>query len=371
VTRTADVVVVGGGLIGCAIARELRRRGAGRVVLIERGRAGEEASRAAAGMVAPQAECEARGPVLRLGLESRARYAAWAAAIARESRVDVQYRADGIVYAVLNGQDARVLEARARWQRNLGLRVERLTPRAARRLLPALAPTLRGALVFPDDHRVNNEQLATAIARAARRAGAVVLEETPALAIRARGGRASGVTTARGVVDAPVVVNAAGAWAGRIRVPAGVIPPPVFPVRGQMLVLRPPPGVLSRPLYSRRGYCVPRLDGRVLAGSTLEQAGFEKRVTAGAAADILAAARAMAPALAGATLEGMWAGLRPGTPDHRPILGPAADLPGLFYATGHYRSGILLAPATAAAIADLVLDGRTTLPLRGLEPGRF
>jgi glycine oxidase len=138
-----------------------------------------------------------------------------------------------------------------------------------------------------------------------------------------------------------------------------------------MLVLRGPLGALPCPLYSLRGYLVPRADGRVLAGSTLERAGYEKRVTLGAAADILAAARAMAPGLAGLTLESAYAGLRPGTPDRRPLIGPVPRLRGLFLASGHYRSGILLAPVTAEAVADLVCAGRTRLPLAGVSPGRF
>ena len=164
-------------------------------------------------------------------------------------------------------------------------------------------------------------------------------------------------------------MNAAGAWAAELPVPAGVTPPPVRTVRGQMLVLRVAPGALRLPLYTRAAYLVPRIDGRVLLGSTRERAGFDKRVTMGAAAALLAAAAAMAPGLAGASLVGAYAGLRPGT-DELPVLGAARDLRGLFYATGLYRSGILLAPAVAAAIADLVVEGRTALPLRGLGTRR-
>ena len=148
--RTADVVVVGGGVIGCAVGRELARRGA-RVVIVERGAAGAEVTRAAAGMVAPQAECEGPGPVLRLGVLSRARYPAWVAAVQEESGVDVAYRRDGIVYAALTGADLRVLAARARWQRAAGLRVEPLTATRARRLVPVLAAAVRGVFHFPDD----------------------------------------------------------------------------------------------------------------------------------------------------------------------------------------------------------------------------
>jgi len=371
VIRTADVVVVGGGVIGCAVARELARRGVRRVVVVERGGPGEEATRAAAGMVAPQAECDAPGPVLRLGLVSRARWSDWSAALGEESGVDVHYRRDGIVYAALSAADERVLGARARWQRAAGLRVERIDAVAARRLAPGLSPGLRSALFFPDDHRVDNERLGVAVARAAERAGATIVASTPVLAVRARRGRVRGVTTARGAIEAPIVVNAAGAWAAALRLPAGVVPPPVFPVRGQMLVLRPTTRVVARPVYSRRGYLVRRPDGRLLAGSTLERVGYERRVTVEAVAWLLAAAQALVPALATATLEGTYAGFRPGTPDRRPILGPVPGLAGLFHATGHYRSGILLAPATAEAIADMILTGRTALPLAGMDPGRF
>ena len=208
------------------------------------------------------------------------------------------------------------------------------------------------------------------MALAARRAGATVLEGTAVVALRARDRRVTGVETANGTITAPIAVNAAGAWAAAIRLPVGV-PPPVFPVRGQMLVLHGERDLLPRPLYSLRGYLVPRPDGRVLAGSTLERVGFERRVTVCAAGAILAAAHAMAPALGDFAVEGAYAGFRPGTPDRRPILGAAPDLRGLFYATGHYRSGILLAPATAAALADLVLAGRTALPIAGMSPARF
>lgn len=370
--RAADIVVVGGGVIGCAVAREIARRAPRlRVVLVERGAVGAEATTAAAGMVAPQAECERPGPVLALGTVSRERWPTWAAEIEAESGVDLEYRRDGIVYAVLTAADARALADRARWQRAAGMRVERLTPGAARRLVPGLTPAVRGGFWFPDDHRVNNERLGPALGLAARRAGVKVLEHTATVAVRAGRGRVVGVDTSAGRIEAPVVVNAAGAWAAGVGLPPGVAPPPVFPVRGQMLVLRPAGRGLLRPLYSRRGYLVPRGDGRVLLGSTLERVGFEKRVTVRAAAALLDAALTLVPGLSGGSLEGAYAGFRPGTRDQRPLLGPSADLPGLFLATGHYRSGILLAPATAQAVADLVLEGRTALPLGGLAPGRF
>lgn len=223
-------------------------------------------------------------------------------------------------------------------------------------------------MFFPDDHRVNNDRLALAAGLAARRAGVTVHERTRALAIDARGGRVRGVHTEAGRIESRVVVNALGAWAAELRLPAGMQPPPVFPVRGQMIVLRAPVDRLPLPVCGARAYLVPRLDGRILLGSTCERAGFEKRVTMAAAAALLAAAAAMAPGLACATVEGAYAGLRPGTTDDLPILGAAPALAGLFYAAGLYRNGILLAPATAAALADLIVDGRTALPVDAFRP---
>jgi glycine oxidase len=319
-------------------------------------------------MVAPQAETERPGPLLRLAVEGRRAYAELVARVRAETGIDVEYRTDGILYLALDDVEARVLSARARWQRRLGLRVTDLGPAAARRLCPVVSSRIALAVHFPDDHRVNNERLALAAGLAARRAGATLLERTRAIAVEARGGRVRGVRTDAGLVEAPVVVNAAGAWAAEVGLPPGVAPPPVFPVRGQMLVLRASTGELPLPVYSRRGYLVPRLDGRVLLGSTRERAGFDKRVTLGGAAGLLAAAVAMAPGLGDVTVEGAYAGLRPGTADELPILGAARDLPGLYYATGLYRSGILLAPVVATALADLIADGRTALPVAAFRP---
>lgn len=368
--RTADVVVIGGGLVGCATARALALRGL-HVVVIERATVGSEASRAAAGMVAPQAECAGPGPLLDAGIASRRRYARFAEAVARESGIDVAYRRDGILYVARTRAEAARLMERMRWQRRAGLRADRLTVADARRRVGVLTRDVRAAVLFPDDHRVDNERLATAIGVAARRAGARIVEGVASTAVLEANGRVIGVRTSRGRIGTPTVVDAAGAWASAVGLPNGVLAPPVFPVRGQMLVLRTAPRTLALPLYSMRAYLVPRGDGRVLVGSTLERVGFDRRVTAGATARLLAAALAIAPGLADATVLGAYAGFRPGTPDHLPIVGLAADLRGLVYATGLYRSGILLAPLVADAVADLLVRGRTRLPIAAFDPARL
>ena len=321
-------------------------------------------------MVAPQVEIDRPGPLLPLAVASRCAYPELVSQLRAESGIDVEYRTDGILCVALDDAGSRALSARTRWQRRAGLRVTDLTPAAARRLCPVVSPRITHAAHFPDDHRVNNERLAVAAGLAASRAGVTMRERVLVHAIEARGGRVCGVRTAEGPIAAPVVVNAAGAWSASLGAPPGVVVPPVFPVRGQMLMLRAPADALPLPIYGRGAYLVPRTDGRILLGSTLERVGFEKRVTVGAATGLLAAAMAMAPGLGDATLEGAYAGLRPGTPDELPVLGEAPDLPGLYYATGLYRSGILLAPAVATAVTELIVDGRTTLSVAAFRPGR-
>ncbi|HWP65023.1 MAG TPA: FAD-dependent oxidoreductase, partial [Candidatus Limnocylindria bacterium] len=308
--RAADVVVVGGGLVGCAVARALAQRGCS-VVVAERGRTGAEASSAAAGFLSPQADFATDGPLVRFGVASRALYPRWARALARESGVDPQLRRRGMLYAATSAAEQRGLEARLRWQRRCGWRVEAVSARKARALVPGLGPAVRGGVFFPDDAIIDNERLAVAAALAARRAGATVLEGCAVRHVLARGGRISGVRTTRGRLDAGAVVVAAGAWAGGLVLPRDVPPPPVVPVRGQMVVLRGLAGLVDRPLHGYDGYLAPRADGRVLVGSTYEHAGFEKRTTARAVRTLLSMAERLVPAVAEATMESAYAGLRP------------------------------------------------------------
>jgi len=307
--------------------------------------------------------------MLTLGVASLALYPEWVARLREETGIDPEYQADGILYLALTDAEERALASRARWQRRAGFAVERIDAGTVYVLEPGLRRGVRSAVRFPDDHRLDNVRLTRAAVLAARRDGVEIRSGVSVRALDVDGGRVRGVATASGRIAAGAVVNAAGAWA------AGLAPPqrtvPVRPVRGQMVVLTLPRPPFAHAIYSTAVYLVPRRDGRVLAGSTYEEAGFDKRVTGEALGRIVARALRLAPALADATFTAAWAGLRPGTPDNLPILGRDPDVDGLFYATGHYRNGILLAPITARAVAALVLGRRTSYDLRPFAVDRF
>ena len=387
----ADVAVVGGGVAGLSAARELARRGLS-VVVLESAEPGAEASGAAAGMLAPQSEADARDDFFELLCASREMYPAFAEALLEESGVDIELEQTGTLYLAFTDEDEEETGRRFEWQTRAGLEVERLSAAEARRLEPRVSARVRAALRFPRDWQVESRRLVGALAASVGHYGARLLTKTKAVGVRVGAGRAEGVETSDGFVGAGAVLLAAGARTSRVplvvsgregaRAPSEWTPhPPVEPVRGQMVCLRRASlsGSSSEPfvrhvVYSPRGYIVPRRDGRLLAGSTSESAGFECVVTAGGVHKITSNALEIAPELASLQVADSWAGLRPHTPDGLPVLGESAEVRGLFYATGHYRNGILLAPATGEIIADLLTKGATTWPPRALEvfsPSRF
>jgi glycine oxidase len=366
--RSPDVVIVGAGIIGCALARDLTLAGA-RITLLDRAAPGAEASSAAAGMLGPQAECDGPHALLTLGVASRAMYPDVVAALRAETGLDPEHQRDGIVYVALTAEDEEILGRRQAWQAAAGHRVECLTAADVRRLAPGLVESVRSGVLFPDDHRIDNVRLTRAYAVACARLGVTIRRGVPVTAIRCAGGRVTGVEAAGEMVRAGAVVNAAGAWARQIAPRAERLP--VRPVRGQMVLLAGPDQMFRHAIYSREVYLVPRRDGRLLAGSTYEDAGFDKRVSGAGVGGILARALRLAPALADASFRDAWAGLRPGTPDNLPILGPDPDVAGLYHAAGHYRSGILLAPVTARCLTQVILEGSTLEELAPFSPARF
>jgi len=355
--------------MGCAVALRLAQRGL-RVTVIERGIPGAEASSAAAGILGPQMEAEGPGPLLDLGLRSRALYPALASELHDATGIDVGYSKSGVLAVALTDEDQAELGARRTWQIARGLRVEMLTGAAARELEPALAPEVRGALRFVDEAQVSARELARAFSQAAAAAGAVFLQGRYVRRVVVSGGAATGVELDGEVLPAGVVVVAAGSWSALVE-GGGIAAQVVRPARGQMVSIetRPP---LFRHVVSLhgRGYLVPRRDGTVLAGSTVEMAGFRKEVTVGGLAQILGLARTLVPALGEAPVTSTWSNFRPYTEDHLPVLG-TTPVRGLVLATGHFRNGILLAPITAEAIAELVATGRSAVDLSPFSVTRF
>jgi glycine oxidase len=366
---SADVAVIGGGVMGCAVALRLAARGVA-VTVIERGIPGAEASSAAAGMLAPQTEADGPGPMLELGLASRALYPALAAELLDASGIDIGHVPSGVLALALDDAEERALAARGAWQLACGLRAEALGPDDAARLEPALGPVVRAALRFPDDAQVSPPALARALSQAAAAAGARFLQGRYVRRVRVERGAAVGVDLDGELLPAGAVVVAAGSWSGLVE-GAGVPAQVVRPARGQLVAIETRPPLFRHVLSVHgRGYLVPRRDGTVIAGSTMEMVGFRKEVTVGGLAEILGLARTLVPRLADAPVVGSWSNFRPYTEDQLPVLGPTG-VRGLVLATGHHRNGILLAPITAAAIAELVATGRSAIDLAPFSVSRF
>ena len=362
----ADVVVLGGGVVGMACAWRVAQRGA-QVVLVDPA-PGSGASAAAAGMLAPATELHpGEGALLRLGLHAAAAFPRYAAEVIAASGIDVGYRASGTLAVALEADDrARLVDVRALQQR-LGLDVQALTGRECRRLEPLLDPAVSGGTLAGGDHQVDPRRLWSALHGAARRAGVQVVAARGG--VHRRDGRAVGVRLGGGqLLRAGRVVLAVGA---RARPDA-----PVRPVKGQILRLRM---VKAAPVLSRvvRGlvrdrevYLVPRCDGELVVGATSEDVGFNEKVTASGVYELLRDAQALVPAVGELEVAEVMARCRPGSPDNLPIIG-ASEVPGLVLATGHSRNGVLLSGVTADAVADLVTGHAVPAQLQACTPDRF
>ena len=362
-----DVIVVGAGIVGLSAARALAGAGA-RVVVVDRARPGSEASAAAAGWLAAQAEAEETWPLLDVALRAREGYPSLAAELQAETGIDVELTRRGTLEVAFTDEDERTLARRLGWQRARGLAVERLRPEDALRAEPDLGPALRGALLFRDDLSVDNVRLTRALAASAAARGAVVLTERPVGGLLVADGRVAGVKAGGETLKAPVVIEAMGAWSAGLD--GDPQPPPVEPVRGQILVFEPGRPTLRHVVCTARGYIVPRAGGRLLAGSTLERAGFVNETTPEGRRAVQRIAVEIAPMLAEVPVAESWAGLRPGTRDGLPVIGPGA-MPGLFHATGLYRNGILLGPLVGQAVARLALGAPPGIDLAPFSLSRF
>jgi glycine oxidase len=371
VTKTAEVIIVGGGVIGLSIARELARRGVSDIVLFDKGELGQEASWAAGGILAPQVEADRADDFFNLATASRDLYPRFAQALHEETGIDVELDQTGTLYLGFNENDEVELRQRFAWQQRTGLRVQWLNSKDLRRLEPNISPEVRCALRFPDDWQIENRKLVQALITANERLGVRLLPKCEVTSLRVERDRVAGVEVANGMISAAVVIVCAGAWTSSLTISVSSARIEIEPVRGQMLCFEPRTQLAQHVIYSSRGYLVPRRDGRLLAGSTSEQVGFDNRVTEQAVNSISSMASEIVPALRTARLIDSWAGLRPRAIDDLPVIGPDVAVEGLFYATGHYRNGILLTPITAKLLADCVTEGLKSPLLASFSPHRL
>jgi glycine oxidase len=372
-SKSPTVAIIGAGVIGLGIAWRLAARGAA-VMVFDKGAAGAGASHAAAGMLAACAEAEpGEDALVTLGRESQARWPAFAAELEQASGVDVGLRSEGTLVLALTADDQARLNHQLVFQQQLGLPLQWISAAETRRREPHLAGKLAGAVFSPEDTQVDNRKLSAGLRIAAESAGAAIHEHRPVSAISSHAGRVDGVVLADGTkTAADVVVLAAGAWSRSIAGVPADLRPPVRPIKGQMLALRMDAAapLLNHVVWAPGAYLVPRRDGRLIIGATVEEKGYDTALTAGGLLTLLEAAWRAVPAVEELPIDEMWVGHRPGSRDDAPILG-AGPLEGLIYATGHHRNGILLTPITADAIARLVLDGASEAVIRPFGIERF
>lgn len=358
-----DALVIGAGVVGLAVARELVRKGLS-VEILTRDRPGAGASSASAGMLEVHFPAPVPPELSLLCKPSRARYGDFARALAEESGVDIELDLEGTLTLATDAGELSAMREQA-----AAIPGSRLLehPPLWTVMEPGLSPSLTGALFLPDDHHVNPRRLCEALLISCERAGIRVHRGITASRFLAEKGRVVGVETDSGVFRAGLTVNAGGAWAGKI---SGLpIALPIRPVRGQIISLRPKTPIRFV-LHGPSVYAVPRRDGSILLGATVEDAGYDETVTAGGIDGLLSEGFRLVPSLREAVIEDVRVGLRPGTPDTFPILGESG-MPGLLLASGPFRKGVLLAPIIGEAIAALAAGQAPPVPLDAYSPGRF
>ncbi len=362
-----DVAIAGAGLIGGSTALELARAGL-RVGLFDRQEPGRESSWAGAGILSPAPESAAMVSLVPLAKTSMTIYPEFVRMVEEVSGQSVGYRPKGTLQALFTRDAREELSTVIALHHGLGLKAEPLSAEDARELEPSLSDELEAAVLRPDEASVDNRAMTQAVLEAARRSGVQFFSSSGAEAIWCEGSRCVGLRLKSEKIEAQWTVIAAGCFSANIEGVAAYAP--VRPAKGQMVALRADDLKIERVLWSEKIYLVPRNDGRILAGATVEYSGFEKELTAGGLEKILAGAIELSPGLTNARVEETWAGLRPDSPDHLPILGPT-DVEGLLIATGHFRSGILLTPITARLVREWVTQQGVSVDWDRFSPMRF
>lgn len=365
-THSADVVVVGGGVIGAAIAWFAASEGL-TVTLLERGEIAGEASGAAAGMLAPLSESEADGPLLRRGLESLSAFAEVVRVLRDQSGIDPEWVQSGVLRVAADETEASTLKARARERAEHEVRW--IGGPELQAAVPGIAAGFHGALHARTESHVRSPLLVRAYVAAARQLGTKVETGVEVRGLLREGDRVIGVRTSAGDRGAGVVVIGAGPWAATCADWWGGGAIPVEPVRGQIVSVEAPRPAFGPIVWGKECYLVPKRDGSLVVGATLERVGFDRRVTSEGVRSLLAAAERLVPSVSSQEFRGAWAGLRPDTPDHLPLVGPLPGSLGLVIAAGHYRNGVLLSPVTGRLVADGILGKGWSEP--AFLPARF
>jgi glycine oxidase len=355
---SSEILIAGGGVIGLAIARELHKRGVQNITIVDRGPVGAEASWAAAGMLAPNIEAPKENAFHRFCTEALEIYPEFAAELLDETGIDIELDRSGTLCIGFGETDDAELEEHAA----RGFR--KLSAAEVREIEPSISDDVTSGVLFPDDCQIENRKLLKALRASIEKRGIRIHEDTEILGLLTEGSKVTGARTADGDLYADVTVLATGAWTSLIKIGDTKFPVTVSPIRGQMISFETSGRSISRVVSSPRGYLVPRADGRVLVGATVEDVGFDKTTTDEALVSLKEAAVEIAPELARFEITEHWAGLRPYAADGFPVLGELPGFDTAFVATAHYRNGILLAPITAEIMAERIFSGGESPYLR-------
>lgn len=371
--KNFDVAIIGGGIIGLSLARALKKRGVEKILVIEKNdNLGMEASSAAAGMLAPQSEANNADNFFNLACASRDTYMHFALELFDETGIDIELEKTGTLYLAFTKNDLKEIEERYEWQSKAGLQVEKLGAEEVLKLEPAISDNVLAALRFPQDFQVDNWLVVNALTKSCEKLGVEFLTNTNVETLLVEDNCTIGVETFKGNIKAKKIVVACGAWVSFLKFTDNSInAPAIQPVRGQMLCFDAHERIIRHVIYSPRGYIVPRLSGEIIAGSTTEHAGFEKRVTCEGLNKITANALEISHALAKLPMKDSWAGLRPFAENKMPIIGASEKVKGLYYAAGHYRNGILLAPITAELLSNEIVNETQSPLLKDFAPKIF
>ena len=370
-TMNSEVLIIGGGVIGLSVARELHRRGVRKITLLERGRIGREASFAAAGMLAPHAETNQADTFTKFCAESAALYEAFAAELFDETGVDVELDKNGTLYLAFNDQDVREIRHRFEWQKAANLAVEHWRAEEARRAEPFISPDVREALFFPHDWQVENRKLLAALQKYAALNSIEIAEQTEVKSLIVEHGKVLGAvgTDGRKFFAAETVLTA-GAWTSLIAAENFTLPK-IKPIRGQIIAYKTAKRLFHKVIYSPRGYLVPRGDGRILIGATVEDVGFDNRTTDAGTNFLRECGAEISAPLGNLEISEKWSGLRPAAADDLPVIGSFPQVENFLTATAHFRNGILLAPLTAKITAAKIVENRDSVYFNSFSPRRF